>query len=444
MSLDTSNLQQTFSGEIISPENPDYQLARKAFSAIGSPALVVRPKSTTDVAAAINYARDNSLTLSVRSGGHHGAGFATNDGGIVIDLSMMNSIEVYDSEHHYVRIAGGTKWGDVAQELHQHGLAISSGDTKSVGVGGLTLGGGVGWMVRKWGLTIDQLIGAEIVTANGEIQHISESENPDLFWAIRGGGGNFGVVTHFEFAAHKLSDVYAGSITYGTDDIAALLKKWRDYISTAPEELSTSITLMPSFTPEMPRSVMLLVCYSGDDEIAATKAIEPLKHLQTPTNVAIEKKAYMDVLEEAHPPKGMAVFVNSLFAPKLSDELIDTAVGIYETSSWVMQIRSVHGALNRIPLNATAFAHRDSEIMMFAGTFMPETSPASDLADAAKPWSKLAAFGSGAYLNFMSTRTGEEVSAIYPQDTRKKLSEIKRKYDPQNVFNQNYNISPAE
>jgi FAD/FMN-containing dehydrogenase len=207
--LDT--LQQNFSGDIILPGAAGYGEASKTILARGAPAIVVRPKTPNDIAMAITFARDNSLILSIRSGGHSEAGFSTNTGGLMIDLAHMNTVDVIDAEKHLVCIGGGAKWGNVAKTLEAHHLAISSGDTMTVGVGGLTLGGGFGLMVRKHGLAIDSLRGAEIVTANGEVLHISTIEHPDLFWAIRGGGGNFGVVTSLNFR-HIRSVKYSQAI----------------------------------------------------------------------------------------------------------------------------------------------------------------------------------------------------------------------------------------
>lgn len=435
--------KQAFSGEIITPDNDTYESARAVYAGPGSPALVVRPEVTDDVALAVNFAKNNSLTLSVRGGGHHGAGFGTNDGGMVIDLSLMNAVDVYDTAQNFVRIAGGAKWGDIANTLHEYNLAISSGDTKSVGVGGLTLSGGIGWMVRKWGMTIDSLVGVEVVVADGSILHASESENPDLFWAIRGGGGNFGIVTHFEFVAHPINEVYFSTITYDAADLPGLIRKWRDYMATAPTELSTSVTLMPSFAPEMPPSAMLLACYAGDNETAALKAVEPLQQLGNIIKQDTQKKAYSEILQDAHPPGGMRVSVNNILTPELSDALIDQVVDVYTHGTWVFQIRSIDGALNSVPSSATAFAHRDSKFMMFAGTFSPAASPVSALIEATKPWEMIAPFAKGSYANFLSARTDAEIAAIYPMETREKLAIIKRKYDPQNLFDQNYNIKPA-
>ena len=221
-----SDLKTQITGEVVLPDSPDYEGLRNGFSATGSPAVIVRPQSNEDVAAAIQYARDNHLKLTVRSGGHSQSGMSTNDGGMVIELGHFNKVEVVDPAQHRVRIGAGAKWGDVAQTLSSQGLALSSGDTNSVGVGGLTLGGGIGWLVRKVGLTIDNLESAEIVTADGSALHVSAGVHPDLFWAIRGGGGNFGVVTAFDFRAHPLKSIVAGMAIYDVAEAETVLTKW--------------------------------------------------------------------------------------------------------------------------------------------------------------------------------------------------------------------------
>src|SRR5690242_14121905 len=207
-------IKTRIAGEVIAPSSPSYDERRRVFNRTGSPAVIVRAQGSEDIAAAIRFAREHHLALSVRSGGHGLSGQATNDGGLVIDLTLLNTVQVLDQERHLVRIGAGARWGDAAKALAPHGLAISSGDTNQVGVGGLTLGGGIGWMVRTYGLTIDSLVAADIVTADGRALRVSTDEHPDLFWAIRGGGGNFGVVTSFDFQAHPIREIVGGSVIY--------------------------------------------------------------------------------------------------------------------------------------------------------------------------------------------------------------------------------------
>src|SRR5688572_22646989 len=232
-------LRRDFGGDIIEPGAAEYASASRSLLASGSPVYVLRPKSVGDVQAGVRFAASAGLVLSVRGGGHGFPGFGTNDDGIVIDLSMLANVQIIDKERHLVRIGGGATWGQVAATLAPHGLAISSGDTKSVGVGGLTLTGGIGWKVRKYGLALDSVTAAEVVTAGGDVVRASAAQNPELFWAIRGGGGNFGILTAFEFLAHPTTDVFYGKVTFPASEAAGVLQGWADHLRTAPEELTS-------------------------------------------------------------------------------------------------------------------------------------------------------------------------------------------------------------
>lgn len=432
-------LQENFSGDIIKPGDGDYDRASTVLVAKGAPKLVLRPRSAADVTLAIQYGIEHSLVISVRSGGHSNGGFGTNKGGLVIDLMHLNGVEVIDDNRHLVRVGAGATWVKVAEALQEHGLAISSGDTKTVGVGGLTLGAGIGWMVRKYGLAIDNLVAAEVVMADGRVLRASESDHGDLFWAVRGGGGNMGVVTSFDFVAHPVANVYAGNVTYGLDDLTGLLKGWRDYMRTAPEDLTTMFMVMPDFGG-MPPSAVILCCYDGDDKAAAMEAIDPLLRLGKVMSHDIAEKAYADVLGDAHVPSGVKIVVNNVFVQDFNDELIDI---ISRQKDRILQIRSLGGAMNRVPADATAFAHRDSEVLIVSPVFLAPDASDSTIEVALKPWREIVRFGTGAYSNFFSSATKKEVAAAYPAATYERLAEIKRRYDPRNVFNQNLNIKPA-
>jgi FAD/FMN-containing dehydrogenase len=435
-------LQQEFSGELIMPGDDAYEQASASYVVKGSPALVLRPKSAADVVKAIHFARTNSLTISVRSGGHSVAGFGTNNGGVVIDLSAIDTIDVIDAAKHIVRIGSGATWKKVATALQEHGLALSSGDTSSVGVGGLALGGGIGWMVRKYGLTIDCLVAAEIVTADGRILRVHGDEHSDLFWAIRGGGGNFGIITHFEFAAHPVRHVYSGMIIYKPENLPALLRGWRDYMRIASEDLTVMFLLLPSMMGNPPAAIAWC-CYAGDDDTAAMKTIDPLLHIGTVVQNMVTKKNYSDVLEEPHPPEGMNIIIKNGFVENLNDDLIAEIAAHYgKETSPALQIRYIDGALKRVSSDATAFAHRNSEAMLVPAFFLPSDIAESDIDKAMAPWKAIAPYISGAYVNFFSTATEEEVAVCYPKATYDRLSRIKTTYDPQNIFNQNYNVKP--
>ncbi|MEO8612934.1 MAG: FAD-binding oxidoreductase [Chloroflexota bacterium] len=439
-----SELKNQIAGEVVLPDSPEYNDLRNGFSATGNPAVIVRPQSSKDVAAAIGYARNNQLKLSVRSGGHSQSGMSTNDGGMVIDLGHFNTVEVIDPAQNRVRIGTGAKWGDAAEVLAAQGLAISSGDTKSVGVGGLTLGGGIGWLVRKVGLTIDSLEAAEIVTADGRTLHVSAQENPDLFWAIRGGGGNFGVVTSFDFRAQPLKSVFAGMAIYDIAEAESALTKWAEAMRHAPEELNSTAVLFSGFGPQAPAQLMILVCYGGDDEAAANQAIQPLLELGTLKQQTIQAKPYYQALEEAAFPPGIKAVAENGFIKTLNKEVIAALAAHYgKPGTAIVQIRSLGGAVARIKPDATAFAHRDYEAFVMAAVLMPQDVPQEQAKQkGAEAWRPLEPFVSGAYANFLTDASELSVTAAYPDSTYARLAQVKAQYDPDNLFNQNHNIKP--
>ena len=303
MSLTTTNLAV----EVLRPGDDGYDAAARVFYSTGRPALVVRPRDPDEIAAALTYAVRHDLAVAVRSGGHSPLGHGSNAGGMVIDLAHLDDVDVLDAGRRLVRVGGGATWGRVAAALDPYGWALTAGDTASVGVGGLTLGGGIGWMVRKHGLAIDNLVGAGVVTADGRLLTTSPDEHPDLFWALRGGGGNFGVVVDFDFLAQPVGTVHFGSVTYRLDDSADLLARWRDAMRVAPEELSSTLALTPRM-PGAPPSATVLLCYAGEPGtkgLEADAAIEPLLGLGTVTAARISERRYVDILEDAAPPRGL-------------------------------------------------------------------------------------------------------------------------------------------
>jgi len=439
-------LRRDFGGDIVEPGAAEYESASRTVLASGSPAHVLRPESVADVRAAVGFAVAAGLALSVRGGGHGFAGFGTNDGGVVIDLGRLADVQVVDKERHLVRIGGGATWGRVAAALAPHGLAISSGDTRSVGVGGLTLTGGIGWKVRKYGLALDSLVAAEVVTADGEVVSASAAENPDLFWAIRGGGGNFGIVTAFHFAAHPTTDVFHGRIAFPAPAAAGVLRGWADHLRTAPEELTSVVNLANPFAggPEAP--VDVLVTFDGDDPALATRAIDPIRRLGTVIDDDVALRPYADTLVEGiTPPPGIrfaprSAFVDPEHVPDVVRILAEVAAS---ERSPLISVRSVGGAVSRVPDDATAYAHRRAELM-----FVTTVAGPQPVVEAARPglaaiWERLAPHVSGAYANFLAAATAEDVAAIYPARTRERLAAVKRRYDPGNLFAGNHNIRPA-
>lgn len=432
--------------DTVRPGDDGYDSAARVFFATGRPAVVVRPRDPDEVAAALAHATRNHLAVSVRSGGHSPLGHSTNRGGLVIDLAHLDQVEVIDAERRLVRVGGGATWGQVAAALDPYGWAITAGDTRSVGVGGLTLGGGVGWMVRRHGLAIDSLVGARVVTADGRLVTTSEREHPDLFWALRGGGGNFGVVVDFDFVARPVCTVHFGSVAYRLDDPAELIRRWRDAMRVAPEELSSSLVLMPRM-PGAPPAASVLLCYAGEADTTVDHVdavIEPLLGIGTVTRAEIAERRYAEILEDAeHPPALRLVTRNTLVANL--DEGIIARIERLHTAPGprMVALRSLGGAFARVAPGATAFAHRDAEAMVVCGLMLPDTATDADVERALVPWRPVAAHGSGTYVNFQGSATAEDIAAAYPPATYARLAAVKRTYDPGNRFALNHNIEPA-
>ena len=439
-------IKTRIAGEVIAPSSPSYDERRHVFNRAGSPAVIVRAQGSEDIAAAIRFAREHHLALSVRSGGHGLSGQATNDGGLVIDLTLLNAVQVLDQERHLVRIGAGARWGDAAKALAPHGLAVSSGDTNQVGVGGLTLGGGIGWMVRTYGLTIDSLVAAELVTADGRVLRVSADEHPDLFWAIRGGGGNFGVVTSFDFQAHPIREIVGGSVIYDPAEAEPVLTAWASAMREAPEELNSTIVLFSGFGPQLPAQIRVLLCYAGDDANRANEAIQPLLRLGSVQSQDIERKPYAAMLEDAvAPPPSLKLAGHDGFLKTLSAEAIAALAANYgKPGKPFAQIRALGGAVARVSPEATAFAHRENEALVVVPVFAPsEASEEQTQQMREAAWQPLAPFANGAYLNFVSDASAATVAAVYPGATYAHLAAIKATYDPENIFNQNQNIKPG-
>jgi FAD/FMN-containing dehydrogenase len=439
-----ATLRRDFAGDILEPGDAAYEPASRSLFATGRPAYVLRPEHVRDVQVAVGFAARSGLVLSVRGGGHGFPGFATNDGGVVIDLSQLADVEIVDERRHRVRVGGGATWGHVAEVLAEHGLAISAGDTKSVGVGGLTLTGGIGWKVRKYGLALDNVVAADVVLANGSVVHASAEEHPALFWALRGGGGNFGIVTSFEFAAHPTTDVFYGKLAFAAAEAPGVLQGWADYLRDAPDELTSVVHLANPSTggPEAPLEVY--VAFDGDDPARAEEAINPIRRLGTVIDDTVALTPYANTLEEgAALPPGIRVVVRSGFVEEESvPEALRTVARVAASEgSPAIAVRSVSGAVSRISNDATAYAHRHAELLVVTLTAGP-----GPVVDAAAPalgafWRSLAPHVSGAYANFLTTATEADVAAAYPPKTLQRLAALKRAYDPGNLFARNHNVS---
>lgn len=446
MSATLATLRRDFGGDIIEPGAEEYASASRTMLVTGSPAVVLRPGSVGDVQAAVRFAADAGLALSVRGGGHAFPGFGTNDGGVVIDLGGLADVEVVDKERHLVRVGGGATWGRVAAALAPHGLAISSGDTRSVGVGGLTLVGGIGWKVRKHGLALDSLVAAEVVTAGGQVVRADAEENSELFWALRGGGGNFGIVTAFTFAAHPTTDVFFGRITFPVSEAAAVLRGWADHLRTAPEELTSIANIANPLAGGPSAPVEIYVAVDGDDPRLAAEIVDPIRRLGTVIDDEVALRPYADTLVDGIvAPPGIRLVTRSAF---VGEESVPEALGIVAEAGAAerapfISVRSLGGAVSRVPHDATAYAYRRAELLVVTTVVGP-----APVVEAARPvvesvWGRLAPHVDGAYAGFLTSAAEEDVAAAYPERTYRRLAAVKRQWDPGNLFAGNHNVRPA-
>jgi FAD/FMN-containing dehydrogenase len=458
MTVDTASALQAacFTGEVILPTHAGYDEARHVLdSGVDQyPAAVLRAANAGDVITAVNLARELGLELAIRSGGHSPGGFGTCDGGLVIDFSAMRAIEL-DLEDGTARIEPGATWGEVAQALHPHGLAISSGDFGSVGVGGLTTGGGIGWMVRQVGLTVDHLLAADVVLADGTVVRASEEEHSDLFWAIRGGGGNFGVVTSFTFQPHPAGMVTGGMIVYDGADLPRVARGFADYCVTAPDELTAMVDIMrappmPFLSPERYGSliVCVTVCCAGDPE-QARRTVAPLQSLAEPivdTVCPMPFPAMYAFTDHALPPNP-CFELRSGFLEEMDDDFVETLVAktaAFSSPLSLVQLRALGGELRRKPVDSVAFSHRDKPFLaLLASIWTDPAESARHHAYSQSFWQAIAPHARGAYVGFLGDEGEERKRSAFSPETYRRLEAIKAMYDPQNLFHRNHNIAPA-
>jgi FAD/FMN-containing dehydrogenase len=449
-----------FRGELIAPRDPGYEDARAVWNGLVDrrPGLIARCSGTADAVAAVRFARDHDLEIAVRGGGHNVAGTAVCDGGIVIDLSAMRAVSV-DPVGRVAHVQGGALWGDVDHETQAHGLATTGGIVGHTGVGGLTLGGGLGWLMRKHGLSVDNLVGAEIVTAEGDVLRASAHEHPDLFWALRGGGGNFGVVTSFRFVLHPVGPtVVAGPVFWAAEDTTDVLRFYRDFVASAPDELGNVVRLgtippLPPIREELHfrPAIAVASCYAGpvEDGHRAVRALRgfgtPLVDLVGPTRYVDHQSGIDDTV-----PHGWDYYWKATDLAAMSDEVIEVVADrAYRARSPRSYAAMFHlgGAVARTPRGATAYPGRDAEHnIVVDAAWLPhvrdsiaeaETAWARDLLDALQP------HRAGVYVNFLDSDDTGRVREAYGDATYRRLAEVKAKYDPDNVFRNNRNIPPA-
>jgi FAD/FMN-containing dehydrogenase len=445
-------LRGGFHGRVTAPGDPGYDQARKVFYGKYDrrPAAIVRPADAAGVARVVGLARDRGLELAVRGGGHSLAGHSASDGGIVLDLSALTALEV-DLEGGAAWAQTGLTAGAYTAQVGAHGLATGFGDTGSVGIGGLTLGGGVGYLVRKHGLTIDNLLAAEVVTADGRVLQADAETHPDLFWAIRGGGGNFGVATRFRFRLHELPSIVGGMLLLpGSAEVIEALMATAE---AAPEELSliANVMVAPPM-PFLPASahgqlvVMALLAYAGEAE-AGQRAVAPFRALAEPIADMVQPMPYAGLFEPVDDMEVVEESARSMFLDGFDGAAAEAVVEHLQASTAPMavaQLRVLGGAMARVPAGETAFAHRDRPIMAGVGCVYQDAGdrPAHD-AWADRFAGALRRGSTGVYVNFLSDEGPERVREAYPGPTWDRLVEVKRRYDPDNLFRRNQNIPPG-
>jgi FAD/FMN-containing dehydrogenase len=445
-------LRAETAGEVIAPGNAKYDRARQVFlpQVDRRPAAIVQPENADEVAAVVTLARDEGLELAVRSGGHSASGHGTTDGGIVLDLSHLRALEI-DNDGRAATAETGLTAGELTAAAQAHGLAIGLGDTASVGIGGLTLGGGIGYLVRKHGLTIDDLLGAEVVTADGRMLHVDAEHEPDLFWAIRGGGGNFGVVTRFRYRLHPVGTVTGGLLVLpATADVVA---GFIAAAEAAAEELSTIANVMTApplpFLPEEWHGklvVLGMLVHAGPLE-DGERAVAPFRALATPLADMIRPMPYSGIYPPEDPDYRPRAAARTLFVDEIDETVAQEILDRLEGSTAMFraaQLRVLGGAMARVSSDATAFAHRQSKIMVNVAAIYgnPDEAPVHE-AWASEAAAALRQSDTGAYVNFVGDEGEERVHAAYPGSTWERLQAVKRRYDPDNLFRLNQNISPA-
>ena len=448
------NLKDQVKGQIVLPGDPNYNEVREIWNAMidRRPAVIIQCAEADDVPHAISYARDNGLEISIRGGGHNIAGSALCDNGVLIDLSNMKTVSV-DAQKRRAYVEPGATLGDFDKAVQAYGLATPTGINSTTGIAGLTLGGGFGWLTRKYGMTIDNLVSADMVTADGRKMHVSEDENTDLFWAIRGGGGNFGVVTRFEFALYPVGpEILAGLLVFPLNQAKQVLQKYREFVKSAPVELNIWAVLRKApplpFLPENVHGkevIVLAVFYAGDTK-EGEKLIDPLRGFGEPYGEHIGAMPYVQWQQAFDPllTPGARNYWKSHNFTQLSDDALDSIIefaGKLPSPQCEIFVGLIAGIANRVPSDAMAYGHRDAKFVLNVHGRWDEAAQdktciawARAFFEASKPYAS-----AGAYVNFMTGDESDRVAAAYGENYSR-LKEIKKKYDPENFFHNNQNI----
>jgi hypothetical protein len=447
----------SFRGELVRPGDPTYHEHRKVWngSIDRSPALIARCTGVADVVAAVRFAREAGLVVAVRGGGHSFPGHSVCDGGVLIDMGPMKGIRV-DPEARTARAQAGVLWGELDRETQAFGLATTGGIVTHTGVAGLTLGGGIGWLHRKHGLTVDRLLSVDMVTAHGEFVRASATENPDLFWGVRGGGGNFGIVTEFEFRLDPVGPiVLAGPVIWRMEDAPEVLRFYRDWIAGAPDELMTILVQrrmlpLPAFPPELHGELVVSIgcCYSGPVE-EGEEVVRPLREFGSPVLDLCEPKPYLahQKMFDAAFPHGWWYYFRACDVAELSDDVID--VMVEHGSRIVSPITSVAlwqmgGAVPRVGESETAFNSRDAAFAFnINGNSKTAEGFEAEREWARAFWSALEPHHTSVYVNFLMDQGEEAIRRAYGSEKYDRLKALKRRYDPDNFFRLNQNITPG-
>lgn len=447
-------LKDKVKGQIVLPDDPNYNEVRKIWNAMidRRPAVIVQCAEADDVPHAISYARDSGLEISIRGGGHNIAGSALCDNGVMIDFSNMKTVKV-DAQKRRAYVEPGATLGDFDKAVQAHGLATPVGINSTTGIAGLTLGGGFGWLTRKYGMTIDNLVSAEMVTVDGRKIQVSEDENTDLFWALRGGGGNFGVVTQFEFALYPVGpEILAGLLVFPIDQAKQVLEKYREFVKSAPEELNVWVVLRKA--PPLPflpvnvhgKEVIVLAIFYAGDIAEGEKLINPLRSFGDAYGEHIGAQPYAQWQQAFDPllTPGARNYWKSHNFTELSDGALDSIIefaGKLPSPQCEIFVGLIAGAANRVPSNAMAYGHRDAKFVLNVhGRWDEAAQDETCIAWARAFFEASASYASaGAYVNFMTEDEGDRVAAAYGENYTR-LKQIKKKYDPENVFHNNQNI----
>jgi FAD/FMN-containing dehydrogenase len=445
---DSQALQSRVRGAVVTPADAQYDQVRRVWNGMidKRPALIVRCAGAGDVIAALGFARESGLRVAIRAGGHSFPGYSMCDEGLVVDLQDMKSIRV-DPQARTVRAEPGVLWGEFDREAQAFGLGVTGGMISHTGIAGLTLGGGFGWLTRKHGMVVDNLLSVDLVTADGRLLHASAAENADLFWGVRGGGGNFGVVTSFEYRLHPLGTVLGGLVAYPLPQAAEVMRRMNEFMRTAPDELVTATVILT--TPDGHKAVGVFVCYSGDDLEEGERVIAPLRRLGTPAMEQIGPMPYtvvQTIFNEAAVPH-RRYYTRSNILSDLTDDIAKILIDGYGSNPSPLSaflVISQGGAANRVPAEATAYVHRDARFILTAlGAWQ---NPADDEANVSwlkGVWSRLTPhLPNAVYVNELHDEGADRVRSAYGV-AFDRLAALKRKYDPDNFFRLNQNIPPA-